>query len=99
MVQRFLDDEEHVLPGLDIDDPVRVDADANQRRGKQVAARHSPDDRTGRAAQNAADEAHRGSTVDEVGTAAMNFVDCTKRQAAGGQGAVDFRQTEWERRQ
>lgn len=100
MPQGFLHGGENlgILPGLRVDDAVRVEADGGERRREQVPPPQAPQDRAAQPREAAADEQGRGRRVLGTRTALCEFVQAPERQSAPREVIVDRRDPERMRR-
>jgi len=87
-----------VLPGLDIDDPVGMQADPGEGGREQVAASEAPEDRPLEPGETAANEERRGRDMFRFEPALGEFMQGAKRQPAPGEMRVNRLDPEGESR-
>ena len=96
MPQTLLEARQHTLlvADLGIDNPVGVKPGLGNRRRKQVAASHTPQDLSRGACHDAGRKQCRCCAVDGTIAATGHFVESAERQAAAGDALIDCIDTE-----
>ena len=91
MPNPFLETGQHrfLITGVDVDDPVRAEADLRERRREQILPSDAPQDLAFGARRDAGGEQRGRSTIDGGVATSRHFVQRPKCQPAAGQAAVD----------
>ena len=82
-------EEGRLVPGLDIDHPVRPQTDLTQGRGEEVGAGHAPQHLAGPPGGDPGREQGCGGAVYGLLTSAGDLVKGAERQTAAGQVSVE----------
>jgi hypothetical protein len=99
VAQALLDGGQHlaVTPGLGVDDPIRMQAHPGESGRKQITPAQALEHRARQSRQDAAREKSRQRGVLGRGPGFRDLVHGPEQEAAGGQMAVDHRDTEGQR--
>lgn len=100
MAQSFLDAGQYgiVIASLNVDHAVGREAGLSQGRGEQIRSGNDPENLAIRPCCDAGRKERCSRAIDSAVTAACDFVERAKGEAAARQPRVDIGDPEWERR-
>lgn len=90
MTQAFLHagQDRSVVPGLDMDHPIRREARLFEAGREEIRLRNTPEHLTLHARRDPGDKAGHRRTINRTAPAARNLMQATERQPAAGQFAI-----------